>query len=57
MSWQQAVPVLRGVLAALGHAHVRGVVHRDIKPANVMIDGEGTVKVMDFGIEIGRAHV
>ena len=37
------------VLAALDHAHARGVVHRDLKPANVLLAAEGAV-VADFGI-------
>jgi predicted ATPase/class 3 adenylate cyclase/predicted Ser/Thr protein kinase len=45
-----ALDICVQVAGALSKAHLHGIVHRDIKPENVMVDEEGHVKVLDFGI-------
>ncbi|PYS75818.1 MAG: hypothetical protein DMF66_18120, partial [Acidobacteria bacterium] len=45
-----ALDICAQVAGALAKAHDAGIVHRDIKPENVMVDEEGHVKVLDFGI-------
>jgi serine/threonine protein kinase len=41
---------LAQICAGLHHAHAAGIVHRDVKPANVMVDRQGVVRILDFGI-------
>ena len=65
MKADEAVAVLKQVLAGLAYAHGKGLVHRDVKPENVLVHeraaadpqglaAEGVVKVTDFGL--GRAE-
>jgi serine/threonine protein kinase/tetratricopeptide (TPR) repeat protein len=48
--WRTAVPVYLQAARGLAAAHDKGLVHRDFKPENCIIDDEGRVRVLDFGL-------
>ena len=47
---ERAVDCVLQAARGLEYAHAQGIVHRDIKPSNLILDRDGTVKILDLGI-------
>jgi len=50
LSPEELLPLADELLGCLAVAHRANIVHRDIKPSNLMIDQEGRLRVLDFGV-------
>jgi tetratricopeptide (TPR) repeat protein/serine/threonine protein kinase len=42
--------IIISMASALDYAHKKGILHRDVKPSNILIDSDGTAKLVDFGL-------
>ena len=49
-SIHRRLELFRAVCEAVQHAHSHAVIHRDLKPSNILVRGDGSVRLLDFGI-------
>ena len=52
LSQLDAVKIANQFLDGIGYAHKNNIIHRDLNPSNLLIDIEGNVRIMDFGISV-----
>jgi serine/threonine protein kinase len=50
LSLDECLTLFIKVCDAVNYAHQRGIIHRDLKPSNILVDSDGSPKVLDFGL-------
>ncbi|MDH4126109.1 MAG: HEAT repeat domain-containing protein [Gammaproteobacteria bacterium] len=55
MTIQKALKYSRDMVTGMSIAHQAGVIHRDLKPANILVNDEGLLKIVDFGVAAAAA--
>nr|WP_255203191.1 serine/threonine-protein kinase [Myxococcus sp. AM011] len=58
LPWRYVLDIAVGLARGLRAAHQRGVLHRDLKPSNAILETDGTIKLLDFGLAafVGTDH-
>lgn len=49
---RERIEAIKTIAQAMSYAHSKGIIHRDLKTANILMDGNGEVKIVDFGISL-----
>ncbi len=55
MPMRKAIQYACDIATGMSVAHAQGIIHRDLKPANILINDEGLLKIVDFGVAAAQA--